>query len=543
VKGITTKRETYLRGLPVSGGIACGLAHPIARRGARSIPFYTVPPAQADNEVRRLDAAVEAAALQLERIVEKVSARIGEARANIFVAQRMMVLDPVLRDQMHAAVRDRHLNAEAAVDRTLESYEAMLAELDDEYLRERASDIGEIRRRLLEYLRGHEGEGIEQDTAAIPGDRPVILVAEELTPQETVGLDTTSVAGFITERGGPASHAAILARALGIPAVSGIEDAVNQISRDCEVLLNGGTGEVILSPSAETLRHQPTTPPRLEAMSAIEPVPELRVMANINLASEATRVRDAHAEGIGLYRTEFECLSLGRMLTEDEQYARYCSLVNSMSGLPLYVRLFDLGSDKSGAFLGIPAEENPALGFRGARLLEGRPEWFVPQARAIARASQHGPIHVVYPMIVDVAQFSRLRSFFLQCASDIEAGTILHGPMFEAPSALLEADALLECADFGSIGTNDLIQYLLVVDRNNGLVARDYDADHPVVWAAIQRLAKAARHANKPLTVCGEIGGQPQYLPRLLDAGINAVSVSIRLIGPARQAARRYLSS
>jgi phosphoenolpyruvate-protein kinase (PTS system EI component) len=330
---------------------------------------------------------------------------------------------------------------------------------------------------------------------------------------------------------------------LGIPAVSGIQHALARIPRDREVLLNGGTGEVILSPTPDTLRHHPATVTPPESDGAIEFVPTFRVMANINLAAECPRVIAAHAEGIGLYRTEFECLSAGRMLSEDDQYARYRSLAEALAGQPLYVRLLDLGSDKSAPFLRLQGEENPCLGLRGARLLEERPEWFVPQARAIARASAHGPIHVVYPMVVDVAQFTRLKELFVGCTSDISGASLLHGPMFEVPAACLEADALLDCADFGSIGTNDLIQYLLAVDRNNSLVARDYDASHPALWTTIRHVARAARRVGKPLSVCGEIGGQAQYLARLLEVGINAVSVSIRMIGPARQAIRQHLSA
>ena len=539
---VIPKREKRFMGLPISEGVALARVNVLEAVPRDAVPFYVVGKARAPQEKARLQAALEKAAQELDGLVAEVTERIGLAQANIFVAQKMMLVDPVLVDAMFGVIDENWVNAEAAVLKSLDQYESLLLEIDNEYLKDRASDVGEIGRRLLDIL--YTGESPQ---AALPASRadldaPCIVVAAELTPSETVALDTKHVAGFITERGGPGSHAAILARALGIPAVSGIKNTASTFAPGDEVLLNGTTGEVFLSPSQTTLRLYPTAHrPGVPHVHIVGPVEGLEVLANINRASEAILVREALAEGVGLYRTEFETLAAGRLLSEDEQYERVKAVVETMEGRPVYVRLLDLGGDKAAPFLELPSEENPCLGFRGARLLLGRPELLITQARAIARASIHGPIHVIYPMIVDLDQFLKLREIFRQNVVDIDAGELKHGVMFEVPSACLMARELLDVADFGSIGSNDLIQYLFAVDRNNDLVAADYGPDRPSFWTALRFVAKAAQEAKRPLSLCGEMGGQPKYLPRIMEAGIRTVSVNPRLVGLARMTAKRIV--
>lgn len=513
----------------------------VERANRVSIPLYHLSDDAVAGELTRLRNARDVCAWHLGELIERVRERIGDAQAGIFVAMKLMLEDPVLVEQMSTVIAEERLNAEAAVDKTLDSYESLLLEVDDDYLKERASDIGELRRRLLDALEHGDQESGLPPRALFELAEPRIIVAEELSPGETVSLDTNKCIGFVTDRGGKASHSAILARALGIPAVSGISGIHNMLSHGQEVLLNGDTGELVLWPTAETLRSMPGVRRSMAAMpKAVDPVEAIRVYANISLSQELDQVKAAKAEGIGLYRTEFECFAANRLLTEDEQYALYSKVVIAMEGKPVYIRLLDFGSDKTSNFFDIPKEENPCLGYRGSRLLHNEPKVLIDQARALARASQHGPIHVMYPMIVDLTQFIILREMFRQNSADIEQGEIKHGVMFEVPSACLAARQILEVAEFGSIGTNDLIQYLFAVDRNNGLVAHDYTPDRAVFWKLIEDLAAAGRDLNRPISVCGEIGGQPQYLPKLLDAGISCVSVSSRMIGLARLAGRRY---
>jgi len=533
--------ESTLKGVAVSEGTAFGRAFVLDYDDGDGIPVYRIDPEDVAAEKERLVAAIEDAAAQLEKIKQLTTERVGAAQANIFLAQQLMVQDPVLLSQMMDLVEHEGLNAEAALDRTLDSYETLLSELDDAYLSERASDIGEVRRRLLTALGAtcamlHESR-LKELTEL---DEPRIIVARELTPGETVGIDPDKVLAFVTAHGGQASHAAILSRALGIPAISGIEDIHRRVNPGQELLVNGDTGELVLWPSAATLSMFPTSRRRnASRQQAVAPVEGLKVYANLSQSGEVAEALRQQAEGIGLYRTELEFFLHDRLLTEDEQYACYSDVVKAMDGKPVYIRLLDFGADKQPHFLKLPKEENPCLGYRGARLLQNEPELFRTQARALARASAHGPIWVMYPMIVDVAQFVILREMFRQHAEDLPQGEMKHGVMFEVPSACLEADLLLSLADFGSIGSNDLIQYLFAVDRNNERVAYDYNPDRPVFWKLLESMSAAARQTGKPLSLCGELGSNPEFLPRLMRLGITTVSVSPSLIGLARVTAQR----
>ncbi|MFC1672271.1 putative PEP-binding protein, partial [Planctomycetota bacterium] len=274
--------------------------------------------------------------------------------------------------------------------------------------------------------------------------------------------------------------------------------------------------------------------------SRSDPVPGLNVMANISLSSDLSEVRGVKAEGVGLYRTEFEFMASRGLLDEDEQYEHYAAVLKAMDGAPVYFRLADLGGDKPLPFLELPKEENPYLGCRGSRLLLGHPDLLRTQARALARASVHGPVHVMYPMVVDLEQFLKLKSAFQDATRDISAGEIKHGVMFEVPSACMQAREILDVADFGSIGSNDLIQYLFAVDRNNELVAGDYRPDRPVFWTLVRQIVEAAKSAGKDLSLCGELAGDSMYIPKLVDAGVTRISVSPRLVGGVRRAAKAF---
>lgn len=517
--------------------------HLLRRERRENITAYTLSPGEVPRELARLEQALQRAGAELDALIEAVTLRIGPAQANIFLAQKLMTQDEVLVAQMREYIDQRHRNAELAIAHTLDGYESLLQEVDDDYLKERASDIGEMRRRLLDLLQPAAGE--EKSAVDLLGDASgCILIAEELTPGETVLLDTTRVRGFITERGGAASHAAILARALGIPSVSGIKSILTAFEEGDMALLNGTTGDVVRMPGERTLALYPALDQIIEpVIEVVAPVPGFQVMGNISLTTDLETLNRMEPDGIGLYRTEFEFFSAGKALNEDEQYACYRTVVEAMGGKPVYIRLLDLGGDKSAPFLDLPKEENPCLGYRGCRLLQGEPSLFIPQARALARASVHGPIHIVYPMIVDVTQFVTLRTLFNQHVAGIPQGTISHGVMFEVPSACLEAAEIYSVADFGSIGSNDLIQYLFAVDRNNDLVARDYSPDRSAFWTLIRVMADAAQAAGKPLSLCGEIGGQPQHLPRLMSLGLRSISVSPRLIPLSRATARQVLGA
>ena len=318
----TANTEERITGLPVSGGVVLARVHFVEKAGHAHVPYYTIGPEDVEAEKGRVKSTLDSAAAHLDTLIEKVTRRIGPAQANIFVAQKMMVEDQSLHQQMFDIIEQQRLNAEAAVEKSLDAYESLLLEVDNDYLKDRASDIGEIRRRLLEILTETAAEDpAGSDMGAFEGHR--IVAAEELTPSETVSLDPQRTMGFITERGGPGSHMAILARALGIPAVTGVKNLARRFTSGGEVLLNGSSGEVILNPTEATLSlHPAVRTAATRRLRSVPPVEGLTVMANMSVTAELPMIADAQAEGIGLYRTEYEFLAAGRVLSEDEQIGR-----------------------------------------------------------------------------------------------------------------------------------------------------------------------------------------------------------------------------
>ncbi|OHB86058.1 MAG: phosphoenolpyruvate--protein phosphotransferase [Planctomycetes bacterium RBG_16_64_12] len=506
-----------------------------------NLPQYRVAGDDVAGERNRVRQAIAVVTDQLGGVLQDVADRIGPAAAQIFEAQMAILADKVLVSQILEGIETLNVNAEAAVTQTLNVYEARLSEVDNEYIRERASDIGEVRRRLLDVLRNMNPSLRCGDQEHCQQGHNRIIVAEELTPSLTVDLDAEHTIGFVTERGGPTSHAAILARALGIPAVSGIKGIHSLLSCGTELLVDGDAGEVVVWPSEQAVvRARSAGRVAAERGAVVGPVPGLSVMANISHAADVAVAVQQQAEGIGLYRTEFEFLAAGKLLGEEEQFRRYVSVVKAMGGRPVCFRMLDIGGDKGAPFFDLPQEDNPYLGFRGSRLLLHRSDLLRTQARALARAAVYGPVDVMYPMIVDRQQFLKLKGLFLEAVADMPSGALRHGVMFEVPSACLEARELLEVAEFASIGTNDLIQYLFAVDRNNELVAYDYTPDRPVFWSILGQIAAAAAETGRTVSVCGEAASNPRFLPRLMALGLTTLSVSPRFIPKLRLAAQRH---
>ena len=538
------KIETRLKGLPLSDGCALAKVCLFNQPKNRLLPpQYCVLPEGLDSEVARVHEAIELADAQLESIREKVEAEIGHAEAEIFVAHRMILRDPELVREVESSIRNEGVNAEAAISYVLDGYESRMEALDDDYIRDRASDFGEIRRRLLDAM-GSMRPDFQCAEGECTKGRGRIVVADELTPGLTVEVDTGTTAGFVTGRGGVNSHAAILARALGIPAVSGLPDVRDTVDCGDEVLINGTTGEVILWPTPRTVRTMGLEREKgAQRMAPETPVPGFRVLANITMPGDINEARKLEAEGIGLYRTEFEMLAAGRFFTEEEMYHRYASVAEAMAGTRVLFRMFDIGSDKTMPSMNIRDEENPSLGWRGTRLLLGNRNLFETQARAIARTSYGGRVHVMYPMIIDLDQFLEIKQRFIDATRSVPQGEILHGVMFEVPSACLEAEEIFRHAEFASVGTNDLTQYLFAVDRDNELVSYDYNPDRPAMWRLLKSVSKAARAAGRPLSICGELAGDPRFTAQLIETGIDTISVSARRISGVRRMARNLLST
>lgn len=536
---LENREEKIFKGLAISPGIAFGRVCLFNEGRHNNLPAYQIKGKGIEKEKDRFHHAVKHALLRLDRTIESIRNRLGDAEAEIFTAQKMILGDGSIQKRVLSEIEKNHMNAESAITQALEYYETRILEIDDEYIKERATDIGEVKRRLLDVLVDLNPSFQCAGADFCQKGRNRIIVAVELTPSLTMEMDTGHTIGFVTEKGGVASHAAILARAMRIPAVSGIKNIHSILFCSAEVLINGNTGEIILWPTPETLDRQRPQQAAPETEEVCDPVPGYTIMGNLNLLRDAEEIFKNKAEGVGLFRTEFEFLSKGRLLTEDEQTECYTTLLQKMKGLPVYFRLLDIGGDKTADFFNLPEkEENPYLGFRGCRLLLGRPDLFTPQARALAKTSQTARVNIMYPMVIDLAQFLKLKKIFEEVSADIPNQNVRHGVMFEVPSACYQADEIFEAADFGSIGSNDLIQYFFAVDRNNELVAYDYNPDRESFWRLLKTLAEAARKTGKPLAVCGEMAGMPKLVAKLKEIGINRVSVSPKLISDLRTALR-----
>lgn len=534
--------EIRLKGLPISAGTVLAPVCLLSNTHHTALPHFTLDADDIVYEEKRLRDALVRVRSSLDDLVDDVRIRVGESEAGIFHAVRLFLDDTELEETLVRTIRNKHCNAEAAVLEVFDAYEARLRKVDNTYIRERVADIKELKHHILETLGNiHRMFTCEGMSSCRHGDGRIV-VAHEIMPQMTIKLSTRNVRGIVTVHGGETSHAAILARALGIPMVSGIKDIDAIVSCRSELLVDGDKGEIVIWPEKETVNAYTHAHADDETLKkeVHPPVPALRVMANINVSADVALAVQEQAEGIGLYRTEFEMIAKGDFLSEEEQYDCYSAVVKAMNGAPIYARLFDIGADKSIPFMRHAEEDNPYLGCRGARFLLAHQSVLTTQARALARASRHGHIGIMYPMIVDTNQFLRLREMVQDAIADIADADVSHGIMFEVPSACLMAHELFTQADFGSIGSNDLIQYLFAVDRNNDAVAYDYTPNRDVFWQLIRGLASAAQKAQRPLSLCGELASDSAHIPALLSAGIECVSTSAHHISTIRAAAAAH---
>jgi len=533
--------ETRLKGAPLAPGIAVGRAC--------FYELYTAEPdsvsrADPQHEIQHLGNSLRWLARQRSLLARDAEAKLGPEYAEIFEAHRLMLADESLQSQLRRAIDEKGCSAEEAVETELNRYMEQLGAADSEYLQQRVADIGEIQQALLGFLSHrvacrHCKDIVECSVGHCRLGNDHILVGAEISASLPIETDHHTI-GYIVEKGGPNCHAVILARALGYPVIGNIRKLPGCIPPDAQILVNGDTGEVILDPTEETLsRYQSAFTAGGQSLHHSEPVPGLSVMANIEQSADVHDAIAAGAEGVGLYRTEMELLVAGRLLSEAEQAARYGDVVRTMAGKPVCIRLLDLGADKTAEWLATTRQGDKVAGQRGARLLLAHPELLREQARALAHASRYGPIHVLYPMIVDVGQFLELRALFDQAVADLQPRGLQHGVLFEVPAACLAARQIMQVADFGCIGTNDLVQYLFAEDRGGGGAAAHtcFETD-ALLWELIQQLSRVARQAGKPMAICGELAGNPDLTGRILQSGIAAISTSPSHIAKVRRAAQ-----
>jgi phosphotransferase system enzyme I (PtsI) len=502
------------------------------------IPEYSLENDEAVNlELRRFGTVRILCSEELTRIAASVEVSIGKAEAEIFITQQHILNDPKVVDAIAMLITVQHKNTEWAINKVLLGFEDKMASLDNQYLRERSGDIGELRRRLLNRLTNTQAGFICKGQSHCRQGRDRVIVAEELTTEMIVNMKMDRVMGLVTEHGGVTSHAAILARSLGIPAVSGINGIMQHVECGDIVLINGDTGEVRLDPDETTMQafsHGPDS----EAREEITVTPKgMELLANASTLEDVRLALSLRADGIGLFRTEILFVGAERLLSEEEQHVFYRDVADIMAGWPVTFRMLDIGGDKPLPFLRLKKEANPFLGYRGARFLLGNHAIFNAQIRALGRLSLKRKIRVLFPMVIDAMQMQTLLDRSRSALGGVphDAANIEFGAMFEVPSAFIQAREIMKKIDFSSIGSNDLIQYLFAMDRDNEMMSQEYNPEHPALWIFLRELSAIAHELNKPLSICGEMAAREGIPRRLIETKITSLSVAPRLIPRVRR--------
>ncbi len=531
-----------LQGVAVSPGVAIGPALVLDPRGLR-LPPRAIEPETVPAELVRLDAALNAARVEAETAEADAQRRLGPEYAAILAAHARMIDDPTLRKEARRLIETDRVAAEHAVCDVLDGLASRLERLADAHLSARAADVRDVQHRILDGLAGGSC-GLAEALPEAHGD-PCVILAHDLSPSQTAGLDSRCVVGFATEAGGRSSHTAIVAAGLEIPAVVGLGPLPPEARRCRSVLVDGDEGLVVLDPDAATLRrYRRSTAARAARFAELANLANLpaetldgtqvELQGNIEFPGEVSACVERGARGIGLYRTEFLYLGHDRPPTEDEQYAAYSTVVKAMGDRPVTIRTLDLGADKVPSptmFAPGAVEPNPFLGLRSLRLSLREPDLFRTQLRAILRASALGDVRVMFPLVSTLGEFRRARTILFEVASDLRSQGIAvrdHiqvGAMIEVPAAALMADVLAREVDFFSIGTNDLVQYTLAVDRTNENVADLYNASDPSVLRLIRLVVEAARPRGLPVNICGTMGGEPLFAPLLIGLGLRQLSM------------------
>jgi len=536
-------------GIPVSPGIAIGKAFVQAAEGFR-IPEQTIPVDAYEYEIRRFQTAVRLAKEEIIVNRESTKVALGQTFADIFEAQLQILMEPSLQGEMESLIRERFYTAEHAVTVVMRKNVEIFRQIENSYIAEKVNDLQDIEKRLLRLLLGVRKETLHQLSS------PVVLVSTNLMPSETANLDKRFILAIVTEQGGAVGHTAILAAALEIPCVVGAGQFLTNVDGGDQLIVDANSGCVVVRPSEDTLtqyyRLKDVETTRIESLDAYRNLPaitkdgtEIAIHANIEFPHEAENAILRGAEGIGLFRTEFLYLVQEQDPTEEEHFEAYKHVAEIMQGRPVTIRTFDLGDDKSTNRFHAGVEFNPALGMRGVRLALKRWSMFRCQLRAILRASVYGDIRIMFPLITTVKEFRQAKRTAVQETMDElrEAGIpfdedIQIGMMVEVPSAVIMLDRFSEDADFYSIGTNDLTQYTLAVDRGNSSINHLFNPDDPAVLRLIWHTVHVARRNSIPLSLCGQIGTNSFNAITLLGLGLRTISCPPNSIARLKQICR-----
>jgi phosphotransferase system enzyme I (PtsI) len=536
-------------GLGVSPGIGIGKAL-VLKRGARDLRFR-IPAARVPRELERLAEARRRSREQLQQIRERIARSAGAEHAYLFDAQLLMLDDAMLIERAADIIRTERLNAGSALERALAEISALFDQAEDAYLRERQGDVGDVVGRLCMNLRAG-GDPLEPFNDL---DGPLVLVADELTPSAIAQLDWQRLAAFVTDAGSWTYHTAILARSIHVPAVAGLHDATTMIAPGALLAVDGGTGDVFIDPDPAELEHVRGRQQRRAAFeqsldeyrrlpAVTEDGVQIRLEANTEAPDDARRARDAGADGIGLFRSEFLLAGGGpSALTEAVQFEAYARLVDSMAPGRVTIRTFDVSESQLPLQHAAGDGSRAPLGLRGIRLSLAMEEMFQAQLRALLRAAAHGPLRIMFPFVSGLEELRAARGAVIRAAETVRARgesvpPVPIGVMIEVPSAALTADLLAEEADFFSVGTNDLIQYCLAVDRTDDRVSDLYEPLHPAIVRTLRTVARAARRRGIPVSVCGEMAADPVVLTLLVGLGLTEFSMAPTAIPLAKQALR-----
>lgn len=535
-----TKKEKVFTGISLNAGsVLANVCLYSAENYNRSAAHKHIKKSSVKKEIKRYDNACIKATEDLKNFASSAKDNIGEAESRIFIVQSEILNDPSIKKQVTDEIETNLKTAEWALYDVFEEYENKLKNIQNPYFKERSSDIIEIRNLLLNILfdaiTGFRCEGLNHCSRG----EDKIIVASELTAEMMVNMNLNRVLGIVTEHGGIASHAAIIARSIGIPAVCGVQDIFENVHCGTQLLIDGDNGQVLLNPSDSSIAELISS--KMEETE--DEVVHINSPSGVNIFANASLIEDVQnankygADGIGLFRTEISIMRHNRFLNEDEQFEFYKPVLEIMGNRTVTFRLMDIGGDKELPFLNIAKETNPSLGLRGSRFLLQNGDIFSSQLRAILKLSNIGPIRVMFPMVIDSEQMETLLTATREIMNTIDVikENIMFGAMIEVPSAVFDAEAIMNLCDFISIGSNDLIQYLFAVDRNNDLVANEYNPKHPVLWNILEDLSNTAKATNKPISICGEMAGRSGLSNRLVKLGINSLSVSSRLIPKVKQ--------
>jgi len=538
-----------LTGLAASRGFVAGPVYLFRTTGNDQIPEYRLEPEQVQQELARLTDSFTLTRSQIRSLSNELSKRISGDEATIFDGHLMILDDPSFIGSCKERIAKEHFNAESAVNGVAEKYSSIFAAMDDAYLKERAKDVSDIAKRIIRNLLGGA------DSQSFRVEQPCIVVADELTPSETISMPKHLILGFATDRGSTTSHASLLARALGIPAVVGLGSLSEIVKTGDLLLLDGSRGKVILNPGRDErlafdkmVARSKTLEETLEqgklAPGATADGHAVPMLANVDHSTQMTGLYSVGAEGIGLYRTEYLWLMMDREPTEEEQTHAYTAAVRALpANQPVTIRVLDLGGDKMvrGSSSSTHKEANPFLGNRSIRYLLRNPDVFRRQLRAILRASAHGNVRLMYPMVSTIEELRAANLELHACMEQMRSErlafdeNIQRGVMIEIPAAALIADALAKEAEFFSVGTNDLIQYTLAVDRINETVASLYQPTHPGVLQLIAMTVDAGHSHGLKVSVCGEMAADPVLAVLLLGMGVDEFSMSPNLIPPVKR--------